>query len=96
VSSTAQTVAALAGNISPNSNVVTVAIDETAPAVTVTGVADKGTYALGNVPTPGLLHAAPAAGQRPGLLGLLQSELIASVPPAGCRHQKPLRGGRTC
>jgi hypothetical protein len=51
VSSTAQTAVDAAGNTSGPSNVVTVKIDKTAPVVTVGGVADKGSYLLGNVPT---------------------------------------------
>lgn len=41
----------MAGNASAPSNVVTVKIDKTAPVVNVVGVADKGSYVLGNVPT---------------------------------------------
>jgi hypothetical protein len=52
VSSTAQTATDAAGNISGQSNMLTVKIDKTAPLVTVESVADKGIYLLGNVPTP--------------------------------------------
>jgi hypothetical protein len=53
VSSTAQTVQDAAGNTSAASNVVTVAVDKTPPAVSVTGVANGATYTAGNVPTAG-------------------------------------------
>jgi endo-1,4-beta-xylanase len=50
VSSTAESATDMAGNTA-SSSVVMVKIDKTAPAVTVAGVADKGSYLLGNVPT---------------------------------------------
>jgi hypothetical protein len=50
ISSTAQSVTDRAGN-SATSNVVTVAIDRTAPAVNVTGVTNGASYPLGSVPT---------------------------------------------
>jgi hypothetical protein len=53
VTSTAQTVQDLAGNSSAASNIVTVAIDKTAPTVSVTGVSNGASYTLGNVPTAG-------------------------------------------
>jgi hypothetical protein len=53
VSSTAQTATDLAGNTSAPSNVVTVAIDKTAPVVSVTGVTNGASYPLGNVPAAG-------------------------------------------
>src|SRR5262249_20283581 len=53
VSSTAPTVQDAAGNASTPSNVVTTAIDRTAPVVAVTGVANGATYILGSVPTVG-------------------------------------------
>jgi hypothetical protein len=51
VSSTAHTVTDAAGNTSASSNLVSVAIDKTAPVVTVTGVTNGATYTLGSVPT---------------------------------------------
>jgi hypothetical protein len=53
VSSATQTVQDVAGNTSGPSNVVAVAIDKTAPAVSVTGVSNGSSYTLGSVPTPG-------------------------------------------
>jgi hypothetical protein len=53
INSTAQTVTDVAGNQSNASNVVTVAIDKTAPSVAVTGVTDGAAYTRGAVPTPG-------------------------------------------
>jgi hypothetical protein len=53
VSSTARTVKDAAGNTSASSNVATVAIDKSAPVVSVTGVSNGATYPLGNVPAPG-------------------------------------------
>jgi hypothetical protein len=51
VSSTARTVTDAAGNTSASSNVIGVAIDKTAPSVSVTGVTNGGTSTLGSVPT---------------------------------------------
>lgn len=53
VSSTAQTVADVAGHTSAPSTVVTVRLDQTKPAVAVTGVSDGARYSLDNVPTAG-------------------------------------------
>jgi hypothetical protein len=53
VSSTAQTVTDAAGNVSDPSNVVTVKIDKTRPAVAVTGVTDGAQYVSGAVPVAG-------------------------------------------
>lgn len=53
ISSSAQTVSDRAGNTSAPSNVVTVAIDRTAPSVSVTGVSDGASYPIGSVPAAG-------------------------------------------
>ncbi|HZQ34947.1 MAG TPA: hypothetical protein VFD32_03365, partial [Dehalococcoidia bacterium] len=53
VSSTAQTVADIAGNTSAPSNVATVKIERTPPTVQVTGVSDGANYTLGSVPQAG-------------------------------------------
>ncbi len=50
ISSSAQNVSDRAGN-SDSSNVVTVAIDRTAPSVSVTGVSNGASYPIGSVPT---------------------------------------------
>jgi hypothetical protein len=50
VNSTAQTVSDAAGNASIPSNIVTVAIDRTAPVVSVSGVTNGASYPLGSVP----------------------------------------------
>ncbi|GMU39195.1 MAG: hypothetical protein AMXMBFR23_00610 [Chloroflexota bacterium] len=43
----------LAGNVSAPASVSDINVDKTAPVVTVTGVADGGTYTLGDVPAAG-------------------------------------------
>jgi hypothetical protein len=53
VSSTAQEATDVAGNTSAPSNMVTIHLDKTAPAVSVTGVTDGGTYTLGAAPAAG-------------------------------------------
>jgi trimeric autotransporter adhesin len=53
VSSTAQTISDLAGNVSTASGIVTVKLDKTAPVVTVTGVTDGASYPTGGAPTAG-------------------------------------------
>jgi hypothetical protein len=50
VGSTAQSATDAAGNASAPSNVVRVAIDKTAPSVSVTGVSNGASYPLGSVP----------------------------------------------
>lgn len=53
VSSSAQTTSDNAGNTSAPSNIVTVQIDRSAPAVSVTGVTNGASYPLGSVPAAG-------------------------------------------
>lgn len=62
VSSTAQSATDVAGNTSDPSNVVTVAIDRTAPVVSVTGVTDGASYPLGSLPAVGCATSDALAG----------------------------------
>ncbi|HEX2384413.1 MAG TPA: PxKF domain-containing protein, partial [Acidimicrobiales bacterium] len=54
-----------AGNLADSATFTGIYIDKTAPAVTVTGVADNATYALGAVPTAGCTTT-----DQPGLSGV--------------------------